>query len=124
MWNWAAVLPTGAHSRRSARNSVGKTPVSRQDAGRSTNLPECRERANEELETTEEELQSVNEELTSVNGELALRVQEVGRANSDLKTLLESTQIALVERSIAYELEGKQPWGSTKGACIARSSCH
>jgi hypothetical protein len=69
-------------------------------------------------------LQSVNEELTSVNGELALRVQEVGRANSDLKTLLESTQIALVERSIAYELEGKQPWGSTKGACIARSSCH
>src|SRR5690606_14002932 len=52
--------------------------------------------ANEELETSKEELQSVNEELTTVNGELALRVQEVGRTNSDLKNLLESTQIATV----------------------------
>lgn len=52
--------------------------------------------ANEELETSKEELQSVNEELTTVNGELALRVQEVGRSNSDLKNLLESTQIATV----------------------------
>ena len=50
--------------------------------------------ANEELETSKEELQSVNEELTTVNGELALRVQELGRTNSDLKNLLESTQIA------------------------------
>jgi two-component system, chemotaxis family, CheB/CheR fusion protein len=50
--------------------------------------------ANEELETSKEELQSVNEELTTVNGELAHRVQELGRANSDLKNLLESTQIA------------------------------
>ncbi|MEX6506577.1 CheR family methyltransferase [Jiella sp. M17.18] len=52
--------------------------------------------ANEELETSKEELQSVNEELTTVNGELAHRVQELGRANSDLKNLLESTQIATV----------------------------
>lgn len=52
--------------------------------------------ANEELETSKEELQSVNEELTTVNGELALRVQEVGRSNSDLKNFLESTQIATV----------------------------
>jgi two-component system CheB/CheR fusion protein len=52
--------------------------------------------ANEELETSKEELQSINEELTTVNGELALRVQEVGRSNSDLKNLLESTQIATV----------------------------
>ncbi|MFC0340758.1 CheR family methyltransferase [Paracoccus niistensis] len=50
--------------------------------------------ANEELETSKEELQSVNEELTTVNGELAHRVQELGRANSDLKNFLESTQIA------------------------------
>ena len=52
--------------------------------------------ANEEMETSKEELQSVNEELTTVNGELAHRVQELGRANSDLKNLLESTQIATV----------------------------
>ncbi len=52
--------------------------------------------ANEELETSKEELQSVNEELTTVNGELAHRVQELGRANSDLKNFLESTQIATV----------------------------
>jgi two-component system CheB/CheR fusion protein len=50
--------------------------------------------ANEELETSKEELQSINEELTTVNGELAHRVQELGRANSDLKNFLESTQIA------------------------------
>jgi two-component system CheB/CheR fusion protein len=50
--------------------------------------------ANEELETSKEELQSVNEELQTVNGELAHRVGELARANSDLKNLLESTQIA------------------------------
>ncbi|HEX2527225.1 MAG TPA: CheR family methyltransferase [Geminicoccus sp.] len=52
--------------------------------------------ANEELETSKEELQSVNEELSTVNGELAHRVQELARANSDLKNLLESTQIATI----------------------------
>lgn len=50
--------------------------------------------ANEEPETSKEELQSINEELTTVNGELGHRVQELGRANSDLKNFLESTQIA------------------------------
>jgi two-component system CheB/CheR fusion protein len=52
--------------------------------------------ANEELETSKEELQSINEELTTVNGELAHRVQELAHTNSDLKNLLESTQIATV----------------------------
>lgn len=52
--------------------------------------------ANEELETSKEELQSVNEEVTTVNGELAHRVQELAHSNSDLKNLLESTQIATV----------------------------
>jgi two-component system CheB/CheR fusion protein len=52
--------------------------------------------ANEELETSREELQSVNEELTTVNGELAHRVQDLTRATSDLKNILESTQIATV----------------------------
>jgi len=52
--------------------------------------------ANEEMETSKEELQSVNEELQTVNGELGHRVGELGRINSDLKNLLESTQIATV----------------------------
>jgi two-component system CheB/CheR fusion protein len=52
--------------------------------------------ANEELETSKEELQAVNEELQTVNGELAHRVGDLGRANSDLKNLLESTQIATI----------------------------
>lgn len=52
--------------------------------------------ANEELETSKEELQSVNEELQTVNGELTHRVSELDRANSDLKNLLEATQIATV----------------------------
>ena len=50
--------------------------------------------ANEEMETSKEELQSVNEELQTVNGELAHRVADLGRSNSDLKNLLEATQIA------------------------------
>lgn len=50
--------------------------------------------ANEELEISKEELQAVNEELQTVNGELAQRIGDLGRANSDLKNLLESTQIA------------------------------
>jgi two-component system CheB/CheR fusion protein len=52
--------------------------------------------ANEELETSKEELRSVNEELQTVNAELAHRVGDLARANSDLRNLLESTQIATV----------------------------
>ncbi|HEX8447232.1 MAG TPA: CheR family methyltransferase [Sphingomonas sp.] len=50
--------------------------------------------ANEELETSKEELQSVNEELQTANSELANRIHDLGHVNSDLKNLLESTQIA------------------------------
>ena len=49
---------------------------------------------NEELETSREESQLVTAELTTVRGELAHRVQELTRTSSDLKNLLESTQIA------------------------------
>jgi two-component system CheB/CheR fusion protein len=52
--------------------------------------------SNEELETSKEELQSVNEELQTVNAELDHRVRDLARANSDLRNLLESTQIATV----------------------------
>ena len=51
---------------------------------------------NEELEASKEELQSLNEELQTVNLELTEKVDELDHANSDLRNLFESTQIATV----------------------------
>ena len=51
---------------------------------------------NEELETSKEELQSVNEELQTVNNELTLKIEELDGANSDLRNLYESTDIAAI----------------------------
>ncbi len=52
--------------------------------------------SNEELETSKEELQSINEELRTVNSELTARVDDLGRANSDLKNLFSNTRIAML----------------------------
>jgi two-component system CheB/CheR fusion protein len=52
--------------------------------------------ASEELETSKEELQSVNEELTTVNQEYREKIEEVGRANSDLQNLMASTDIGTI----------------------------
>jgi two-component system CheB/CheR fusion protein len=52
--------------------------------------------ANEELETSKEEIQSINEELQTVNAELGSKVEELDRANADLKNLFESTQVATI----------------------------
>ncbi|HEX5778918.1 MAG TPA: PAS domain-containing protein, partial [Xanthobacteraceae bacterium] len=51
---------------------------------------------NEELETSKEELQSVNEELQTVNSELNVKVDEADRANTDLRNVFESTEIATI----------------------------
>jgi len=51
---------------------------------------------NEELETSKEEMQSLNEELQTVNAELQGKVEELSRANNDMKNLLNSTDIATV----------------------------
>jgi two-component system CheB/CheR fusion protein len=51
---------------------------------------------NEELETSKEELQSLNEELHAVNAELSSKIDELDRANADLRNLFESTQIATI----------------------------
>jgi two-component system CheB/CheR fusion protein len=48
----------------------------------------------EELETGREELQSVNEELSTVNQELKTKIEQLGRANADLKNLINSTDVA------------------------------
>ncbi|MEO5916528.1 MAG: chemotaxis protein CheB [Luteolibacter sp.] len=52
--------------------------------------------ATEELETGREELQSINEEIITINHELKSKVEELGRANSDLQNLMASTKIATV----------------------------
>jgi two-component system, chemotaxis family, CheB/CheR fusion protein len=49
---------------------------------------------NEELETSKEELQSINEELQTVNAELNGKNATLLQVNSDIKNLLDSTQIA------------------------------
>lgn len=51
---------------------------------------------NEELEASKEEMQSLNEELNTINAELSDKVEELDRANSYLKHLFESTEIATV----------------------------
>lgn len=52
--------------------------------------------SNEELETSREELQSINEELETVNAELQDNNRLLIRANSDLKNLFESTDLAVL----------------------------
>jgi len=49
---------------------------------------------NEELTTSKEEMQSLNEELQTVNIELQSKIADYGRANDDMKNLLNSTEIA------------------------------
>jgi len=51
---------------------------------------------NEELTTSKEEMQSLNEELQTVNQELQTKVDDLTRANNDMKNLLDSTEIATV----------------------------
>jgi two-component system CheB/CheR fusion protein len=49
---------------------------------------------NEELTTSKEEMQSMNEELQTVNHELQAKVDELSRTSTDMKNLLNSTDIA------------------------------
>ena len=49
---------------------------------------------NEELTTSKEEMQSLNEELQTVNAELQSKVDELVAASTDMKNLLNSTEIA------------------------------
>jgi two-component system, chemotaxis family, CheB/CheR fusion protein len=51
---------------------------------------------NEELQTSKEELQSLNEELHTVNLRLSEKIDELDEANSDLRNLFDSTEIATV----------------------------
>lgn len=51
---------------------------------------------NEELTSSKEELQSLNEEMQTVNAELQAKIEELSQSNSDMKNLLNGTQIATV----------------------------
>lgn len=51
---------------------------------------------NEELESSKEELQSLNEELQTVNAELQSKLDELFKAQDDMRNLLNSTQIATI----------------------------
>jgi two-component system CheB/CheR fusion protein len=52
--------------------------------------------SNEELETSKEEMQSLNEELSTVNAQLQAKMEELQQASSDLRSLLASTDIAVI----------------------------
>ncbi|MGB3244570.1 MAG: CheR family methyltransferase [Sulfitobacter sp.] len=52
--------------------------------------------ANEELEASKEEMQSLNEELNTINVELSGKIDDLDRANADLRNLFDATQIATV----------------------------
>ena len=62
--------------------------------------------ATEELETGREELQSINEEMITVNHELKEKVDEISRANSDLRNLITSTNIGTIflDRALNIQL--------------------
>ena len=51
---------------------------------------------NEELSSSKEEMQSLNEEMMTVNAELQVKVDELTLSNSDMKNLLNRTEIATV----------------------------
>ncbi len=52
--------------------------------------------ANEELTTSKEEMQSMNEELQTINAEMQTKLDDLALAQSDLKNLLNSTDIAIL----------------------------
>ncbi len=52
--------------------------------------------ANEELTSSKEELQSLNEEMQTVNAELQAKIAELSQSNSDMRNLLNGTEIATI----------------------------
>ena len=95
-----AALQELQHAREEARSTREEMQTSQEELKsaneelQSTN--EELQSTNEELTTSKEEMQSMNEELQTINNELRLKVAEVSRANSDMRNLLDSTEIAIL----------------------------
>lgn len=65
--------------------------------------------SNEELETSKEEMQSINEELQTVNAEMTTKNEALARVNSDIKNLLDSTEIATLFLDDELRIKGFTP---------------
>lgn len=64
---------------------------------------------NEELETSREEVQSVNEELMTVNAELQGKIDQLSRAENDMRNLLESTSLGVIFLDRELRIKGFTP---------------
>ena len=64
---------------------------------------------NEELRVSNEELAASEGELHALNAELASRVDDLARANSDMRSVIESTQIAIVFLDQALRIRSFTP---------------
>ncbi|MCK0169081.1 PAS domain-containing protein [Jannaschia sp. S6380] len=74
-----------------------------------TSMNEELHNSNQELATSREELQSINEELETVNAELTENNRRLVRANSDLKNLFESTDMATLFLDRSLSVRGFTP---------------
>jgi PAS domain-containing protein len=83
-----------AHASKEELQSANEELKSSNEELQSTN--EELQSANEELTTSKEEMQSMNEELQTVNAEMQTKLDDLALAQSDLKNLLNSTDIAML----------------------------
>lgn len=94
---YAAELQRYKHEVQALREEARTTKEDLQSANeelQSTN--EELQSTNEELTTSKEEMQSMNEELQTVNAEMQAKLDDLALAQSDMKSLLNSTDIAML----------------------------
>jgi two-component system, chemotaxis family, CheB/CheR fusion protein len=88
------------HMQEQLKNTIEEMETSQEEL-KSTNeelqsTNEELQSTNEELTTSKEEMQSLNEELVTVNTELQQKIDDISQVNSDMKNLLNSTDLATV----------------------------